>query len=281
MFRMSKKTDDPLAKKCKSLGDAALSLVDRFVVGGSLESSLSIDFATVNGTPQTLTMSSALNNPDLASLKTIGTVAGFGHKGETKVDETVRAALEITPDKFTIHGFDPQQLLNTIREGLVPDAEEVTAELHKLNIYTEGCHFKSHMDTPRGEGSFGTLLIVLPVIFGQGSLTIAAPGISQQKVVYDFANTMIKRTRSYHLDDIWKQVSIPRKAPTQSSKGYHSFSSYGAPKDLNAVKKEVEEVVLPNSTIEWVAFFGDCQHEVDRVVRIYTYCMHTCYCYLY
>ena len=48
--------------------------------------------------------------------------------------------------------FDPaaEGVLERVRAALVPDAGAVRAELHKLNLYTTGGHFKAHQDTPRG-----------------------------------------------------------------------------------------------------------------------------------
>ena len=39
---------------------------------------------------------------------------------------------------------DEQGILEQVRSMLVPDAGGITAEMHKLNIYSTGGHFKVH-----------------------------------------------------------------------------------------------------------------------------------------
>jgi hypothetical protein len=65
----------------------------------------------------------------------------FGHGAETKLDESVRKASELRPDKFAWADFDPNDcagLLEEIRKSLVPDARAISATLHKLNVYGAG-----------------------------------------------------------------------------------------------------------------------------------------------
>ena len=100
------------------------------------------------------------------------------------MDESIRKAKELKASEFDIEGFDVNDgsLLEAIRAALVPDAHGITAELDKLNFYSSGCHFASHYDTPRGEGFFGTLIVVLPVLHVGGELTITRPGTSNTSV---------------------------------------------------------------------------------------------------
>ena len=51
----------------------------------------------------------------------------------------------------------------------------IIAHLDKLNVYSEGDFFKGHVDTPRSEEMFGTLLINLPVEHEGGQLVIKEP----------------------------------------------------------------------------------------------------------
>ena len=90
---------------------------------------------------------------------------------ETILDQAVRFAYEICPENLKLDfDLNDSGILEEIQSVLVPDANQVTAELHKLNIYEKGGHFKKHKDTPRGATSFGSLVIMLPVPFSGGKL---------------------------------------------------------------------------------------------------------------
>ena len=61
-------------------------------------------------------------------------------------------------------------------EGSEYESEtRIVAHLDKLNVYSEGDFFKGHVDTPRSEEMFGTLLINLPVEHEGGQLVIKEP----------------------------------------------------------------------------------------------------------
>lgn len=62
----------------------------------------------------------------------------------------------------------------------------IEARLYKLLVYERGGHFKSHRDTEKEPGMFGTLLVQLPVAAGHtgGKLSISHLG---QKVEWDTA----------------------------------------------------------------------------------------------
>ena len=90
---------------------------------------------------------------------------------QTVLDKEVRSAYEISPENIKLDfDLNKSEILKEVQNILVPDANQVTAELHKLNIYEKGGHFKKHKDTPRGATSFGSLVIMLPVPFSGGKL---------------------------------------------------------------------------------------------------------------
>ena len=68
-------------------------------------------------------------------------------------------------------------MLEKIRNELVPDAGSVTANLVKMNIYEEGGHFGSHLDTPRSETHFGSLVVCLPSYHAGGELKVTHAGV--------------------------------------------------------------------------------------------------------
>ena len=67
--------------------------------------------------------------------------SAFGHGHETKVDATVRTARDLLPDAYETSFAPSEAMLEEIRTSLVPDAAQVRAVPHKLNIMTTGGHF--------------------------------------------------------------------------------------------------------------------------------------------
>ena len=101
--------------------------------------------------------------------------APFGRGSETVIDPEVRRTWQIPATKVAFHGRSWTQTLEGIvtlaAAGLGVDGE-VTAQLHKLLLYGEGCFFREHRDTEKGDGMFGTLVIVLPWPHDGGELVI-------------------------------------------------------------------------------------------------------------
>ncbi|KAF4618640.1 hypothetical protein D9613_009833 [Agrocybe pediades] len=65
------------------------------------------------------------------------------------------------------------------------DSEKsIKAQLYKLNVYGPGSFFKAHVDTPRGDNMFGSLVVVLPTKHEGGSLVFRHRG---QECVFDTA----------------------------------------------------------------------------------------------
>ncbi|KAI0271798.1 hypothetical protein BGY98DRAFT_1189584 [Russula aff. rugulosa BPL654] len=106
--------------------------------------------------------------------------ASFGVKQETVLDETYRKAGKIDSECFASM-LDPPStdLIKIIRgyllEGLQSE-KGIKAELYKLNIYGKGSFFKPHVDTPRGEKMFGSLVVVFPTPHEGGALFLRHRG---------------------------------------------------------------------------------------------------------
>ncbi|KAG9044473.1 hypothetical protein FS837_008091 [Tulasnella sp. UAMH 9824] len=92
-----------------------------------------------------------------------GKPSSFGRANELIKDEAYRLARELPSDRFGLN-FDPVA------------AETVEARIYKLNSYATGGHFKSHQDTPKGDGHIGTLLIGLPTSYTGGQLVLRPYG---------------------------------------------------------------------------------------------------------
>ena len=115
-------------------------------------------------------------------------VASFGKGKENVTDKSYRDAYALDPKRFTTSfHVSSSDVLGEIRSLLAPDAFSIRAELYKLNIYTgpTGC-FKSHVDTPRGCGMFGSLVVCLPSQFVGGNLLARNNG---QEVIYDWSSS--------------------------------------------------------------------------------------------
>ncbi|RFU25895.1 hypothetical protein B7463_g10442, partial [Scytalidium lignicola] len=121
--------------------------------------------------------------------------ASFGRGGQDVFDEAYRKASKLDASKFS-SDLCPYELgvVDTVAELLMPSAyiaggsRGVVAELYKLNVYSAPTgHFKPHVDTPRSEQQFGSLVICLPTVHTGGALEVRHAG---QKVTYDWgANT--------------------------------------------------------------------------------------------
>jgi len=88
----------------------------------------------------------------------------------------------------------PDALLEKIRSELVPDAGAVIARFHKINIYEDGGFFAEHKDTPRSETHFGSLVVLLPVTFEGGALSIDHLGDRKE---FDWARSSDFSPRHY------------------------------------------------------------------------------------
>ena len=78
-------------------------------------------------------------------------------------DTSYRNAVKLDPKYFTtsFQVADTPILLNTM--AMVPNVQGIGAELYKLNIYSAGGFFnKAHVDTPRSDQMFGSLVVCLP-----------------------------------------------------------------------------------------------------------------------
>lgn len=126
--------------------------------------------------------------------------ASFGKGNETVFDEAYRKAGKMDSELFSPI-LDPSQtnLIKIIRTNLLegtqgdPAKKIMKLELYKLNIYGmhvifirlylipcpcpgEGSFFKPHVDTPRSEKMFGSLVIVFPTPHEGGALLLRHRG---------------------------------------------------------------------------------------------------------
>lgn len=99
--------------------------------------------------------------------------SGFG-KGEKNVqDPTYRNAREVLGNKIGLSSSYSEILKGVCADisQIMGNGNGVRAELIKLNIYSPGCFFKGHVDSPKGS-AFGSLVVFLPSYFEGGALNI-------------------------------------------------------------------------------------------------------------
>jgi hypothetical protein len=107
--------------------------------------------------------------------------ASFGRGGKDVIDESYRKASKLDTTAF-MTDFCPYQagIIDAISQAFAKNPartggtkQGIAARLYKLNVYSgPSGHFKSHVDTPRSELQFGSLVVCLPVHFQGGELQI-------------------------------------------------------------------------------------------------------------
>ncbi|KAF9535325.1 hypothetical protein CPB83DRAFT_901074 [Crepidotus variabilis] len=99
--------------------------------------------------------------------------ATFGVNQQDVLDESYRKAGKMDAENFATQ-FSPNDLgmIAIIKGHLFRERSEqpMRAELYKLNVYGPGAFFKSHVDTPRSDTMFGSLVIILPTVHEGGNL---------------------------------------------------------------------------------------------------------------
>lgn len=104
----------------------------------------------------------------------------FGHKMETKMDESVRKSWQLEPD--IVHFKNPQwhsgleQLVQLIAQRLGYPDVALQCVLYKMLVYGEGGHFVKHQDTEKENGMIAALVVQLPSTHEGGDLVVYRGG---------------------------------------------------------------------------------------------------------
>ena len=105
----------------------------------------------------------------------LGQPARFGRGEQTVTDPDVRDTWEI-PKHLVRAGWDAAALkviLATVKEELgLPNAAELTADLHSLLVYETNQHFLAHQDSEKDDSMVGTLVVTLPSSYTGGELMV-------------------------------------------------------------------------------------------------------------
>ncbi|KAI0300615.1 hypothetical protein B0F90DRAFT_1925707 [Multifurca ochricompacta] len=96
------------------------------------------------------------------------------------MDENYRKARKMDPECFATPLVpDRTEMVNIVRDYLLEgeaSKRKIKLELYKLNVYDKGSFFKPHVDTPRREDMFGSLVIVFPTSHEGGALHLRHRG---------------------------------------------------------------------------------------------------------
>jgi hypothetical protein len=186
------KETDPRAKghaACvDAISEAATNIESSYVTSGNLQGAVMLKLSSIEEEIAFPMSTKQINQ--LKPLLAAASPSPFGRGNQTVHDPSVRVASQLLPSEFDIIDFNPRNagILEKIRQKLVPDTSEVTAELHKLNVYSEGGFFATHKDTPRSDTNFGSLVVCLPVPFEGGKLEVGHNGNSAS---FDWAKSML------------------------------------------------------------------------------------------
>jgi hypothetical protein len=105
----------------------------------------------------------------------LGQPARFGRGEETLTDPDVRDTWEIPKRLVRAEWNDAtlKDILATVKEELgLPNAAELTADLHSLLVYEPMQFFLAHQDSEKDDSMIGTLVVTLPSGYTGGELMV-------------------------------------------------------------------------------------------------------------
>ncbi len=109
----------------------------------------------------------------------LGQPARFGRGEQTLTDPDVRDTWEIPKHLVRAEwtGATLKAILATVKEELgLPNAAELTADLHSLLVYETNQHFLAHQDSEKDDSMVGTLVVTLPSSYTGGDLMVGHNG---------------------------------------------------------------------------------------------------------
>jgi predicted 2-oxoglutarate/Fe(II)-dependent dioxygenase YbiX len=105
----------------------------------------------------------------------LGQPARFGRGEQTLTDPDVRDTWEIPKHLVCAEWNDAalKVILATVKEELgLPNAAELTADLHSLLVYEPNQFFLAHQDSEKNDSMIGTLVVTLPSSYTGGELMV-------------------------------------------------------------------------------------------------------------
>jgi predicted 2-oxoglutarate/Fe(II)-dependent dioxygenase YbiX len=179
---MGKRTPAPIAERLQ----AVLERIDRpgtFCVWGALGAvlpGLEVEGMGSIGLPLTAAQARALRRRCEQ--------APYGKGTQTLVDTRVRRVWRLAPSRFALTNPAWPEFLGVavarVQAELGLERQRLTAHLHDLLLYEEGCFFKAHRDGEKRDRMVATLVITLPAVHGGGELVVRHEG---QEQIVDFS----------------------------------------------------------------------------------------------
>ena len=120
--------------------------------------------------------------------------------------------------------LEQHSILSEIAAISCPDASTLTAQLDKLNIYSQGDFFRPHIDTPHGTSMIGSLIVCLPCPHQGGALVVTHAGSS---VSYDWESSLQSQPEAIHWAFLYSDVQHevqPVTAGHRLTLTYHIFA---------------------------------------------------------
>ena len=112
-------------------------------------------------------------------------------------DDTYLDALKLEPECFHASFEIANTFVLDYIYRIMSLSSPNRAELHMLNVYSTGGHFKSHVDTPRSKNMFGSLVVCLPSEFTGGALVTRHQG---RKVTFDWSSSTTTHWAAFFSD---------------------------------------------------------------------------------
>ena len=210
----------------KSLGELAESISSKFSCGGELSSPDRV-WLTFKSKPRELREVVFPNASDADTQQLVDTcsIASFGLGDQQVTDRSYRDALKLDPDNFTtsFQVSNTPILLETTMT-MVPDVHCIRAELYKLNIYSTGSFFKAHVDTPRSDRMFGSLVVCLPTEFSGGELVTRHHG---REVKFDWSSSPDSPRKTVSWATFFSDVEHEVLPVTQGHRITLTYNLYG------------------------------------------------------
>ena len=180
-----------------------------------------------------------LSSAQLGAVKSVATQAPFGKGSDTLVDIVVRDTLQIDADKVTMTNPAWHAALQTLagqvvgRLGISPD--HARAELYKILLYEKGGHFKTHQDTEKESGMFGTMVVQFPSQYSGGAIAVRHAGVEREfdmggkdsSALHDFYHVAFYADCKHEIREVtdgsrlvavyslcWNQTGSPPPAPS-------------------------------------------------------------------
>ena len=210
----------------KSLGELAESISSNFSCGGELSSPDKVRVLYENKTHELRKVEFPdASDADTQQLVDTCSIASFGLGDQQVTDRSYRDALKLDPDNFTtsFQVSNTPILLETTMT-MVPDVHCIRAELYKLNIYSTGSFFKAHVDTPRSDQMFGSLVVCLPTEFSGGELVTRHHG---REVKFDWSSSPDSPRKTVSWATFFSDVEHKVLPVTQGHRITLTYNLYG------------------------------------------------------